>query len=90
MEKSAFFDRWCSNQQAAIVVGMVVAYNYQPRHNGTNIPLNSYFNNDQDKGQWLKCLGVLVNKNLKYPKFLVTAEFVLSATVVANMLIGLI
>ena len=24
------------------MVGMVVAYNYQPRHNGANIPLNSY------------------------------------------------
>jgi hypothetical protein len=32
------------------VVGMVVAYNYQPRHNGTNIALNLYFNYDQDEG----------------------------------------
>ena len=32
------------------MVGMVVAYNYQPRHNGTNIALNLYFNYDQDEG----------------------------------------
>ena len=32
------------------MVGMVVAYNYQPRHNGVNIPLNLYFNYDQDEG----------------------------------------
>ena len=32
------------------MVGMVVAYNYQPRHNGANIPLNSYSNYDQDEG----------------------------------------
>jgi hypothetical protein len=32
------------------VVGMVVAYNYQPRHNGSNILLNSYSNYDQDEG----------------------------------------
>ena len=32
------------------MVGMVVAYNYQPRHNGANILLNLYSNYDQDEG----------------------------------------
>ena len=58
------------------MVGMVVAYNYQPRHNGSNILLNSYSNYDQDEGHTVGKKGTKKNfGSWISPDFVVLVNF---------------